>query len=43
VLKRGSSEVEAAIERNVAEAVEILPTLIADGLSAAQKALHTRD
>lgn len=43
VLKRGSSEVEAAIEKNVAEAVEILPTLIEDGLSAAQKALHTRD
>jgi len=43
VLKRGSGEVEAALERNVAEAVEILPTLIEDGLSAAQKALHTRD
>jgi len=37
------AEVEAALERNVAEAVEILPTLIEDGLSAAQKALHTRD
>jgi len=43
VLKRGSGDVEAAIEKNIAAAIEILPMLIEDGLSAAQKALHTRD
>ncbi len=43
VLKRGSGEVEAAIERNIDEAVDVMPMLLDKGLSAAQKALHTRD
>ena len=43
VLKPGSSEVENAVENSVTEAVEVMPLLLDQGLSAAQKALHTRD
>ncbi|MCH9694289.1 MAG: aminoacyl-tRNA hydrolase [Gammaproteobacteria bacterium] len=43
VLKRGASDVERAIEDNIDEAIEVLPTLIDDGLNAAQKALHTKE
>ena len=43
VLKRGSGEVEAAIERNVDEAVDVLPLLVSDGLNAAMKKLHTKE
>jgi len=42
VLKRASSDIETAIERNVDDALAVLPTLIDDGLNAAMKALHTR-
>ncbi|MDJ0700825.1 MAG: aminoacyl-tRNA hydrolase [Woeseiaceae bacterium] len=43
VLKRGSSDIQAEIERSVDEAVEIMPTLVDDGLNAAMKKLHTKD
>jgi PTH1 family peptidyl-tRNA hydrolase len=43
VLKRGSSDVERAVEKNVDEAIEVMPLLIADGLNAATKALHTKE
>ena len=43
VLKRGSSEVESAIHDNVDEAVDLMPVLLDDGLSAAMKRLHTKD
>ena len=43
VLKRGAADVESAIERNIVDAVDVMPILIDDGLGAAQKALHTRD
>ncbi len=43
VLKRASSEAQAAIERNVDEAIEVMPTLVDDGLNAAMKKLHTKD
>jgi len=43
VLKRGSSDVESAVMKNIDEAVDVMPTLLDDGLAAAQKALHTRD
>ena len=43
VLKRGAADVESAIERNIVDAVDVMPTLIDDGLSAAQKALHTKE
>jgi PTH1 family peptidyl-tRNA hydrolase len=42
VLKRGSGDVERAIEDNIDEAIDVLPLLIGDDLSAAQKALHTK-
>ena len=43
VLKRASGDVEAAVERNIDQAMEVLPLLIDDGLNAAMKALHTKD
>lgn len=43
VLKRGSADVERAIEENIADAMAVMPLLIDDGLNAATKALHTRD
>lgn len=42
VLKPGSSETEAAIERNIDDAIAVMPVLLEDGLGAAMKALHTR-
>ncbi|MGB5165409.1 MAG: aminoacyl-tRNA hydrolase [Woeseiaceae bacterium] len=42
VLKRGSSETEAAIESNVDEAVNVMPLLVDQGLNAAMKKLHTK-
>ena len=42
VLKRGSGDVEAAVEKNIDEAIAVLPLLIDDGPNAAMKALHTR-
>ena len=43
VLKRASSDVEAAINRNIDDAVDVIPLLIDDGLNAAMKKLHTKD
>jgi len=43
VLKRASSEVEAAVEKNVDEAIDVMPLLLGDGLSAAMKSLHTKE
>ena len=43
VLKRGSADVERAIEDNISEAIDVLPLLMSDGLNAAQKALHTKE
>ena len=43
VLKRASSDVEALVERNVDEAVAVLPLLLSDGLNAAMKKLHTKE
>ena len=43
VLKRGSGDVEAAVMKNVDEAVDVMPVLLDEGLPAAQKKLHTRD
>ncbi len=43
VLKRGSGEVEAAIERNLDDAIAVMPTLIDEGLNAAMKTLHTKE
>ena len=43
VLKRGSGDVEAAVEGNVDEAIGVMPLLVDDGLNAAMKQLHTKD
>lgn len=43
VLKRGPGDVEAAIERNVDDAVDVIPMLVTDGLNAAMKKLHTKE
>ena len=42
VLKRASSDVESVIMKTVDEAIDVMPTLLDDGLNAAMKALHTR-
>ena len=42
VLKKGSADVEAAVEQNIADAVAVVPTLMQDGLNAAMKKLHTK-
>ena len=43
VLKKASSDVEAAMLRNVNEAADVVPMLVEDGLEAAMKELHTQD
>ncbi len=43
VLKRGSADVERAVEDNVDDAIAVLPILVNDGLNAAMKKLHTKD
>jgi PTH1 family peptidyl-tRNA hydrolase len=42
VLKRGSADVEAAVEKNIAAAIDVIPLLMDDGLNAAMKQLHTK-
>ncbi len=42
VLKKGSADVTAAVERNIDDAIAVLPLLNSDGLNAAMKKLHTR-
>ena len=43
VLKRASSDVEAAIERNIDDAMVVMPELVAGDINAAMKKLHTKD
>lgn len=43
VLANASREIESAILRNVDEAVDIMPVLAEEGLSAAMKKLHTTE
>ena len=42
VLKRATSDMETAIERNIDDSVAVMPLLVDDGLNAAMKKLHTR-
>ncbi len=42
VLKRGSAEAEAAVDKNIDEAIDVLDVLLVDGLDAAMKKLHTK-
>ncbi len=42
VLKRASAAVEALVEKNVDEALDVTPMIIEDGINAAMKKLHTK-
>jgi PTH1 family peptidyl-tRNA hydrolase len=43
VLKRGSSDIEAAIKKDISDAMAIMPELVGGEINAAMKKLHTRD
>jgi peptidyl-tRNA hydrolase, PTH1 family len=43
VLKRGAAEVESAVERNIDDAISVLPELVEGKAGAAMKKLHTQD
>jgi len=43
VLKRGSNDTESALEKNIDEAIDVMPLLMDEGLNAAMKRLHTRE
>ncbi|MGI9263203.1 MAG: aminoacyl-tRNA hydrolase [Woeseiaceae bacterium] len=43
VLKKASSDVEAAMNKNVDEAADVIPLLVEEGLEATMKKLHTQD
>jgi PTH1 family peptidyl-tRNA hydrolase len=42
VLKKGSADIEAAVEKTIDDAVAVMPILVEDGLNAAMKKLHTK-
>ncbi len=42
VLKRGSADVESAVERNIDDAIGVLPELVDGNAGAAMKKLHTQ-
>jgi PTH1 family peptidyl-tRNA hydrolase len=42
VLQQASREIESIVMRNIEEAMAIIPMLVASGLNAAMKSLHTR-
>ena len=43
VLKRASADTEAQVERNVDDAIAVLPILLDEGVNAAMKKLHTKE
>jgi PTH1 family peptidyl-tRNA hydrolase len=43
VLKRGAADVESAVERNIDDAIGVLPELVEGRAGAAMKKLHTQD
>lgn len=43
VLKRGSSDIEAAVERNIDDAIAVMPELVDGEINAAMKKLHTKE
>jgi len=43
VLKRASAEVESAIEKNIDDAIAVVPELVDGEINAAMKKLHTKD
>ncbi len=42
VLKKGTADVEAAVNKMLDDAVAVMPILVEDGLNAAMKKLHTK-
>ena len=42
VLKRGSADTEAAVERNIDDAVAVMPDVVDGSINAAMKKLHTK-
>ncbi len=42
VLKKGSTDVQSAVERNIDDAIAVLETWMDEGLNAAMKQLHTK-
>ena len=42
VLKKGTADVEAAVNKTLDNAVAVMPILVEDGLNAAMKKLHTK-
>jgi len=43
VLKKASMSIASAVEKNVDEALDVIPLLVDDGLNAAMKELHTKE
>ena len=43
MLKKGSTDIEAAVERNIDDALAVLPELIEGDINAAMKKLHTKE
>jgi hypothetical protein len=43
VLKKGSADIEAAVERNIDDALAVVPELIEGNINAAMKKLHTKE
>ena len=43
VLKRGSADIEAAVERNIDDAIDVMPEVVDGNVAAAMKKLHTKD
>jgi len=43
VLKRGSSDTEVAIGRDIDDAIAVMPELVDGGINAAMKKLHTKE
>ena len=43
VLKRGSSDVEAAIKKDISDAMAVMPELVGGEINAAMKKLHTKE
>ncbi len=42
VLKKGTADVEVAVNKTLDDAVAVMPILVEDGLNAAMKKLHTK-
>ncbi len=43
VLKKGSADIETAVERNIDEAIDVMPELVDGNVNSAMKKLHTKE